>query len=71
MNTLTIHRNGPCMICKGADQDSDFDYCRACGFTILPLLDSDPELVGSSTLAATIRAAQMQPSLPPLMPGVS
>ena len=37
MSTFQLHRNGPCVLCKGADQDSDFDYCRACGFTVLPL----------------------------------
>lgn len=24
-------QQAPCLLCAGADQDSDFDYCRACG----------------------------------------
>ena len=35
--SFQLHHNGPCVLCKGAEQDSEFDYCRACGFTILPL----------------------------------
>lgn len=31
-----LHTRGPCVLCKGCESDSNFDYCRACGFTTLP-----------------------------------
>lgn len=39
---MKLHHKGPCVLCKGADQDSDFDYCRACGFTVLEFEHNEP-----------------------------
>ena len=29
-----LHNDGPCILCKGAEDHDQFDYCRACGFTL-------------------------------------
>lgn len=62
--TLMLHRNGPCMLCAGADQDSDFDYCRACGFTISPIPDPLPSPPEKGTLARAIWDARGGPPPP-------
>ena len=31
-----LHNNGTCSLCNG-NTGMDFDYCRACGFTLIPI----------------------------------
>lgn len=52
MSAEVKHNNGPCILCKGCEQDSDFDYCRACGFTNEPIKikDADCPFCGSLDL---------------------
>lgn len=40
---FALHHRGPCTLC--VDAGSDFDYCRACGFTIMkfaPVVPNSP-----------------------------
>lgn len=76
MNDPALQSDRQCVLCTGCETDSNFDYCRACGFvvpvsneTARKYLNAYPA-TGSATLAATIAKARMQPPNPPLMPGV-
>lgn len=52
---MRLHKNGPCSLC--CDAGDDFDYCRACGFTVLdiPGEEKQPE---ESNLAKAIKKAR-------------
>ena len=65
-----LHHLGPCELCMGTVLDSDFDYCRACGFTVLAFAPMpEPIVVGSPTFAETIKRAAPSPMLPALQNG--
>jgi hypothetical protein len=35
--SFALHHGQQCVLCSGCENDEEFDYCRACGFTKLPL----------------------------------
>lgn len=39
--TFYLQNRKMCELCSGCESDSDFDYCRACGYTVLQMQTGD------------------------------
>ena len=61
---MELHHKGPCMICKGAEEDSEFDYCRACGFTILEFEKPKEPLSDFQNVIDKARGSRTPPTKP-------
>lgn len=61
---MELHKNGPCIICKGAEHDNDFDYCRCCGFTVLDIPEKQKQ-EEESPLSKAIKKARGGETPPP------
>ena len=56
-NNILLHKSGPCHLCRGCDLESDFDYCRACGFTVLDIPKESLD-ARESSLAKAVKIAR-------------
>ena len=52
---MRLHKKGPCSLC--CDAGDDFDYCRACGFTVLDIT-IEPKEPEESNLAKAVKMAR-------------
>jgi len=68
VSAFQLHRNGPCVLCKGAEQDSAFDYCRACGFTVLPLRENESAPPPSPLQKLAMTCRELAHPSPPTTP---
>ena len=64
--SFKLHNDGPCLLCKGEEYNMDFDYCRACGFTLSALKIKKQEPPPKGTLGRAVWDARGGPP-PPLM----
>lgn len=64
----SLHHRGRCEFCCDAPE-SEFDYCRVCGFTVMPFSTNTTRHEALPWLKQAIIKARGGPTQPPLQKG--